>query len=117
MLPWGRLRDWLGHLPADAALWRSMDHPRQWGWAEHLTAAALYATQMGNWQRGGGKGRRPKPVKPPGKTDGDQKTFGTPVPLEEMRRLLDEWPVDPEPPKRLLGPDGQPLIPAEEVDE
>jgi hypothetical protein len=32
----------------------------------YLLARVAYLLAAGNWQRGGGKGPRPKPVKPPG---------------------------------------------------
>ncbi|MEV1331121.1 hypothetical protein AB0J20_16265 [Micromonospora costi] len=37
----------------------------RWGVTEHLLATAVDALLGANWQRGGGKGQRPKPVKRP----------------------------------------------------
>lgn len=38
---------------------------RPWTTATVLAAATVNALQGGNWQRGGGKGKKPKPIEPP----------------------------------------------------
>lgn len=83
-----------------------MGSPRQWGWQEHLLVAQLHAAQAANWQRGGGKGAKPKPLKPPGRDAGDRRHVGTALPVDDMRRVLDEWSP---PAPQLLGPDGEPI--------
>lgn len=42
-------------------------NPRTWWWTPQVDflAAILYSLQVANWQRGGGKGSKPKPVKRP----------------------------------------------------
>jgi len=44
-------------------------YPKSWQWDTHpeleLLAAVLHSLQGANWQRGGGKGTRPKPVTRP----------------------------------------------------
>lgn len=87
----GEVRAFLAHLPHDAALWRAMGSPRQWGYPELLLAAIENRLSAGNWQRGGGKGRRPKPITAPGTNDAKSVTTGTAVPMHRMRRLLDQW--------------------------
>jgi hypothetical protein len=37
-----------------------------WGIGEHLLAATLDTLRGANWQRGGGKGSKPKPIPRPG---------------------------------------------------
>jgi hypothetical protein len=81
------------HLPPEGALGRAQsDDESAWGIAEHLLAAAVDLLAAGNWQRGGGKGLRPKRVPRPGVDVGtDVETIGgvhtyTPA---EMRELLD----------------------------
>lgn len=65
----------------------------QWSTEAHLLAAVLDATRAGNWQRSGGKGKRPKPIPRPGVDDG-KKTFGrshrhhTPA---DMDRIMQRW--------------------------
>jgi hypothetical protein len=60
-----------------------------WGHQEYIQAGILNAVRAGNWQRGGGKGNRPKPVMPPARS-GDR--FGTRGrPKAEMRAMLDRW--------------------------
>ena len=65
---WNDLRDFVSHLPpsGESALFR-VQHPKSWWWTPEIEfiAAVLTATQWGNWQRGGGKGDKPKPVKRP----------------------------------------------------
>ena len=65
----------------------------QWDPATQLLAVIVDLLNAANWQRGGGKGPRPKPIPRPGDGAGakDTKRWGTPVPLAEGRRILDEW--------------------------
>ena len=48
-----------------------------WTTGDHLLAAAVDALASGNWQRGGGKGKRPKPIPRPGSEDEGSRTLGT----------------------------------------
>ncbi|MCP3801856.1 hypothetical protein NLX83_21555 [Allokutzneria sp. A3M-2-11 16] len=56
------------HLPSGsatvAALLGGPEH-REWSTLAHLLAALVDATQAGNWQRGGGNGKRPRPITRP----------------------------------------------------
>ena len=63
---WGDLRDIITHLPQDSALFRAR-HPQSWWWTPEfdLLSALITAIQWGNWQRGGGKGDKPKPIERP----------------------------------------------------
>jgi len=65
---WNDFRDFLTHLPpsADSALYRDQ-HPQSWWWTpDHdFLAAVLTSLQWANWQRGGGRGDKPTPVKRP----------------------------------------------------
>lgn len=65
---WPDFRDFVTHLPPndDSALYREQ-HPQSWWWTpDHdFLAAVLTAIQWGNWQRGGGRGDKPAPVKRP----------------------------------------------------
>lgn len=104
------MASFVADLPPDAALWRSLNSPRQWGWMEHMLAAAVHAGQAANWQRAGGKGRRPKPLTPPGTPTTTTTTIGSSMPADVMRRLLDEWSgAADDLPAGLLGPDGSPI--------
>lgn len=60
-----------------------------WMVTDYLLAAVVDALAIGNWQRGGGKGRRPRALPRPGVKDAAQKQFGTVVTMEEARR---RWP-------------------------
>ena len=68
-LGWAEFRSWINGRPPDgyrSALWRAR-HPRSW-WRTPETdfiAGQLFALQVANWQRGGGKGQKPEPVKLP----------------------------------------------------
>lgn len=50
------------HLPHGSEVFRALGLDESWTTGEHL--AALIADQLAaaNWQRGGGKGTRPKPI-------------------------------------------------------
>lgn len=66
--PWTDLRDFIENLPptGESALYRAQ-FPRSWWWTpDHDFASAVLSTlRWGNWQRGGGKGPKPEPVKKP----------------------------------------------------
>lgn len=53
-------------LPAGSALHREMD-PEGWGWdaTTYLVANLIDVEQMALWQRGGGEGQRPQPIRRP----------------------------------------------------
>ena len=65
---WCDLRDFITNLPPSqqSALYR-VRHPQSWWWTPDIDflGAVLTAIQWGNWQRGGGKGDKPQPVKRP----------------------------------------------------
>ena len=54
-------------MPPGCALHRAQD-PEGWQWTPdtYLLANLVDLAAAGNWQRGGGKGRRPKPLPRPG---------------------------------------------------
>jgi len=97
-------------VPRDSPLAR-LTHPVETAWdtKDHLLAAAVDALNAANWQRGGGKGRRPKPIARPGETSSQR--IGRPIPLDELKAKLERWhsrtesrPVDPKRlPARLRG--------------
>ena len=67
-LSWNDLRDFITHLPPTpgSAFYRKT-HPQAGGWTPEsdFLGAVLAAVQWGNWQRGGGKGDKPKQLKRP----------------------------------------------------
>lgn len=78
-------------LPARCRVSRALHGDRvRWGDQEHLLAGILDTVRGGNWQRGGGKGQRPRPVPRPGADDGVRQ-MGKARPLGEVRALLDQW--------------------------
>lgn len=65
-----------------------------WTVSEHLLAIIGDRLALLVWQntKDGHAGRnQPKPIPRPGVTDPDEQRFGTAVPLEEMRTILDDW--------------------------
>ena len=62
------MRDFIQHLPPtqESAVFREQ-HPKSWWWTAEIDflSAILHTLQLANWQRAGGKGDRPKPVKRP----------------------------------------------------
>lgn len=81
-LTWRDLLVIVRHLPLDAAInTYDDDHYGQWSLTNMLLAQAVDALNGANWQRGGGKGERPKPVQRPGVEetsydDDDTSVFG-----------------------------------------
>jgi hypothetical protein len=84
----------VSHLPRESALARAL-HGEQaaWGDTEHLLAHILDILAAGNWQRGGGKGPRPRACPRPGKTESDEaKRYGKGgIPMERARALFRQW--------------------------
>jgi hypothetical protein len=66
--PWTDLRDFISHVPPvpECALYRAQ-YPKSWWWTADMDflSAILVTGQWANWQRGGGKGDKPKPIKRP----------------------------------------------------
>ncbi|MFG1683492.1 hypothetical protein ACGFNP_25210 [Nonomuraea sp. NPDC049269] len=76
-LTWRKLRSFLSHLPRESALARKLlgeDAP--WGLNEQLLAMTIDVLRQGNWQRGGGKGAKPKPLPRPGAPRGSETRHG-----------------------------------------
>lgn len=91
--PWRRLIALARQLPPSSPwVLRETNGESAWQIQEQLLALAVDVLALANWQRGGGKGRRPKPIERPGvKSTSDETTFGgvTTYSVEEMRRILD----------------------------
>jgi hypothetical protein len=68
VLSWEEFRDFIAHIKpdGDSAFYRAR-YPNSWWWTPQIDflAGILYAGQVANWQRGGGKGSRPKQPKRP----------------------------------------------------
>ena len=62
-------------------------YPKSWWWQPDMDflAAILNALQWGNWQRGGGKGDKPKPVKRP--RDPSKKIPKSGKELEQLKQV------------------------------
>lgn len=67
-LTYRRLSVLLGNLPRDSAFVRSVaGEAATWSDSDHLLATITDLLASANWQRGGGKGKRPQPIPRPGK--------------------------------------------------
>jgi hypothetical protein len=65
-LTWRRLAVLVHHLPDDSATWVAIHGEKAlWGTTDYLLAAVVDNLAAANWQRGGGKGQRPKPLQRP----------------------------------------------------
>lgn len=79
-------------LPRTSATVRAtLGDAAEWSTTDHLLALVADLLAAANWQRGGGKGKRPKPierpgVKVPGRTDIALDSFDTPADYEAWRR-------------------------------
>lgn len=80
------MRDLLRWSPRDSALARDLhgDDIVAWDIQTELLATVVDLLAFANWQRGGGKGRRPRPVPRPHK----RATIGTPIGLDELDARL-----------------------------
>lgn len=91
-LDWWRLKAVVKNLPQSSALSRAVNGTdAMWGLSEHLLATVADALHMGNWQRGGGKGKRPKPIMRPGNGGKKVTKFGggTTMTMAQAREWLD----------------------------
>ena len=66
-LSWRRLSVLIANLPKESATVREMLGAQfvEWSTTDWLLAGVIDVLQGANWQRGGGKGSRPKPVERP----------------------------------------------------
>jgi hypothetical protein len=65
---WVDLRDFITNLPpTQSSAFYRVQHPQSWWWTPEIDflGAVMTAIQWGNWQRGGGRGDKPRPVKRP----------------------------------------------------
>lgn len=75
-LTWRRMWSLISNLPPEAATRRAVDPDGTgWGAAEYLLAVIADGVLGGNWQRSGGRGKKPKQVWRPGQ----------PVPVTRIR--------------------------------
>jgi hypothetical protein len=74
----------VAHLPPDSAT-RQAIHGETWSRTDQLLAAVFDAVRVLIWQNEPKGTRRPEPLERPGVT-GPRR--GTPLPIEEVRRLL-----------------------------
>lgn len=79
------------YLPRESAYAREVHPTTEWSAAEYLLASTVDLLSSANWQRGGGKGKRPKPLPRPGEKPTSTRYGSTGRSVGEMRRLLDEW--------------------------
>jgi len=88
-LSWRRFSHLVAHLPPESATAR-VQRGGEATVANELLAHVANLLAAANWQRGGGKGPKPKPIRLSG-DDPDDSRIGTAVPIDEMRHLLDHW--------------------------
>lgn len=77
-------------MPREARTVQELNPAALWGSTEHLLAGMFDVLQGANWQRGGGKGTRPRPIERPGSKQ-NATTYGKARPLAETRDLFDRW--------------------------
>jgi hypothetical protein len=59
-----------------------------WERSDFLLAALVDSVRAGNWQRGGGKGPKPKPIETPGAKANASQNYGKAVDLNSVRDWL-----------------------------
>lgn len=58
----------------------------RWGPGEHILASVYDVVAWANYQRAGGKGKRPSRYPRPGESE--SVTYGKPIPIERAREIL-----------------------------
>jgi hypothetical protein len=83
------------YLPRESCTARAVHGPvTEWGDTEHLLANVLDVLNAANWQRGGGKGARPRRLPRPGIEEEDApkiRRAERAMPLEEARTFFTAW--------------------------
>jgi hypothetical protein len=82
------------HLPRESSTHQKLaGDGAQWGVTEHLLALMADSLRAANWQRGGGKGQRPRPLPRPGHDDKDVTTIkGKSRTMAEMKaHMAAKW--------------------------
>lgn len=90
-LSYRRLSVLLANASRDSAFNRSVaGESAEWTLTDHLLALVWHQLALGNWQRSGGKGPRPKPIQRPGASDKDETRIGggTVLPFDQLRKRL-----------------------------
>lgn len=85
-LSWLEFGVWFRFLPSQSQTFQAIRGP-QWSAEMHRLTDVLETLMAANWQRGGGKGPKPKPVKRPGVGKNAQR-FGKAAPLVDVRAHL-----------------------------
>jgi len=83
---WDDFAIWVKFMPTSSQLYQAVHGP-QWSPELHMLANIFDTLASGNWQRGGGKGPRPKPVKRP-RVDKNVQTFGKPKAFADVQQFL-----------------------------
>ncbi len=83
-------------LPPNSAVHVAVHGPAaSWTVSDYLAAAQVDLLAGANWQRAGGKGRRPKPIDRPGAQPANRQRMGTQsIPLDEIKDRLANWGTD-----------------------
>jgi len=90
-LTYGRLALILNRLPITSAYAREViGESASWSTTDYLLAHLIDYAAMGNWQRGGGKGRKPQPIARPGKNDSKTRIGSGSMSLAAMRKWRDK---------------------------
>lgn len=72
----------------DSIIYKAI-HGHTYGMVERQLGIVIDTLRAANWQRSGGRGPRPKPVRWPwSPKSGDDRTVGTAAPLDDVRAFL-----------------------------
>ncbi len=85
---WADFAAFIRHLPADSQLSIEVNGAPPWSNTEVLLALTVDTLRGANWQRGGGKGPKPKPIKIPGSKAAGKK-YGAGTDVESVRAYLE----------------------------
>lgn len=83
---WWDLRVYVESCPPESFLFRAINGPF-WSWEVRLLGRVIDTLEGANWQRSGGKGKRPKSRWPWSNRD-DEHTYGKAAPLTDVRDFL-----------------------------
>ena len=84
---WADLSAWVARCPPTAFLYQAVHGPH-YPIELRMNALLIELLRGANWQRSGGRGTKPKPIRWPWSTRDEIETFGAAVPIDDVRDFL-----------------------------
>jgi hypothetical protein len=84
---WADFAAWVAKRPPPSILYQAV-HGVHHDPVQRMLGLMIEVLRAGNWQRGGGKGQKPRQIKWAWLLDDDTTSFGTAAPIDDVRDFL-----------------------------